>query len=167
MKKGIAWFGAIVVLTAIAFLNCPSAMAAHPDVSTLKADGTAAGPSDAYSPKQTCGGCHFNCTDGSNSSNHAAWCDGATTTPRKWDCTVAGNCPDYESQALAEVSKVQAYGTSGGTVKFENYTVKSPAHGASVGKHSQHGRNEEWNSALRTIWGAPGFTSSPGMSGRY
>lgn len=167
MKKGIIGFTAVLSLAALAFLYSPSAMAAHPDITTLKSDGTAAGPSDAYSPKQTCGGCHFNCSDRTSSADRSTWCNGETTTPLKWSCSTAGNCPDYESQETKNVTKTQGYGTSTGTTKFENYVVKSPKHGASTGKHSTHGRNEEWTAALRSIWGAPGFTSSPGMSGRY
>lgn len=167
MKKRCMWLTAAILSIGLILLHYSQAVAAHPDVTTLKTDGTPAGPTDAYSPKQTCGGCHFACGDRSYSSDRSAWCNGSTTTPRKWNCTVAGNCPDYESQAASEVSKVQAYGTSAGTIKFENYSVKAPKHGVSTGKHSTHGRNEEWTAALRTIWGAPGFTSSPGMWGRY
>jgi hypothetical protein len=167
MIRGITWVGAAFLSAALVLVSHPSAMASHPDVTTLRADGIAAGASDAYSPKQTCGGCHFNCTDRSYSSNRSTWCDGATTTPLKWNCSTTGNCPDYESQEVKNVTKAQGFGTSTGTTKFENYVVKSPQHGASTGKHSTHGRNEEWTAALRSIWGAPGFTSSPGMSGRY
>jgi hypothetical protein len=144
-----------------------AAMADHAskgiNVPTLTATGAAAGPTDAYSPKQTCGGCHFNCTTGGYTTDTTLYCQ----TGQKKDCSVAGNCPDYESLATTTVNKVQGYPTGSGTVLFQNYTVKGPMHGASVGKHSTQGRNEEWTAALRTIWGAPAFTSSPGMWGRY
>jgi len=66
------------------------AMASHAtmaiDVPTLKADNTPAGPNEAYSPKQTCGGCHFNCTTlaytGDSAAEKATWC-GAPDRDRK------------------------------------------------------------------------------------
>jgi hypothetical protein len=144
-----------------------AAMADHAskgiNVPTLTATGANAGPNDAYSPKQTCGGCHFNCTTGQYDPDMNTWC----LTGQKKDCTVAGNCPDYESAATVNVSKIQGYANSAGKVAFQTYNVTGPMHGASVGKHSTQGRNEEWTAALRTIWGAPAFTSSPGMWGRY
>ena len=59
---------------------------AHPDTTTLKADNTAAGPTDAYSPKQTCGGCHFNCATGAYSADTTTWC---AVAAEKKDCAVA------------------------------------------------------------------------------
>ncbi len=164
MRKRTIWLYATGLSAFLLLAGVTATMAAHPDITTLKADGSAAGQADAYSPKQTCGGCHFNCATGANSEDTATWCQ---TQAAKKDCTAAGNCPDYESAASVNVSKVQGYGNSSGKVVFQNYTVTSPAHGVSTGKHSQHGRNEEWTTALRSIWGAPAFTSSPGMSGRY
>jgi len=47
------------------------------------------------------------------------------------------------------------------------FNVAAPMHGASVGKHSTEGRNEELVAAQKTIWGLPPFTTGTGMSGRY
>ncbi len=164
MRKRTIWFYATVLSALLLLAGVTATMAAHPDITTLKADNTAAGPTDAYSPKQTCGGCHFNCATGAYSADTTTWC---RTAAEKKNCAAAGNCPDYDSAATVNVSKVQGYGNSSGKVDFQNYTVTSPAHGVSTGKHSQHGRNEGWTAALRSIWGAPAFTSSPGMWGRY
>jgi hypothetical protein len=45
--------------------------------------------------------------------------------------------------------------------------VTSPAHGASTGLHSTHGRNETLTAAQRTIWGNPALIGGTGMFGRY
>lgn len=154
----------IALLSAMALLlGFSTAMASHIDITVLKSDGAPAGPTDAYSPKQTCGGCHFNCATSAYSTDKTTWCNSYAA---KKDCSDPGNCPDYESLATTTVTKVQGYGTSSGVV-FQYYNVKSPTHGASIGKHSQQGRNEEFTAAQRSIWGAPAFASSPGMWGRY
>jgi hypothetical protein len=153
----------IAVLAVTVLLVFSSFAMAHTGVATLKANGTPAGPSDAYSPKQTCGGCHFNCATGAYSSDKGTWC----TASAKYDCTIPGNCPDYESMATTTVNKIQGYTNSAGKVAFMNYAVTVPAHGASTGKHSTEGRNEEQTAAQRSIWGAPASISSPGMWGRF
>ncbi|MBI4685651.1 MAG: hypothetical protein HY755_10685 [Nitrospirae bacterium] len=154
----------IAVLSAILLLAGFSvAMAVHPTVNVLKADGTAAGTTEAYSPKNTCGGCHFNCSTGAYSTTTSEWCQDYTT---KKNCASVA-CPDYASVATDTVTHNQGYGNSDGKTAFQDWTATSPAHGVSVGKHSQQGRNEEFTSSMRQIWGAPGFASSPGMWGRY
>lgn len=159
LRVSIAVLSVMVLLVFSSF-----ALAAHPDVTTLKADGTAAGATDAYSPKQTCGGCHFNCATGAYSEDNATWCQTAGT---KKDCTITGNCPDYESMATKTVTKSQGYSDANGKLAFTSFTVTAPMHGVSTGKHSTQGRNEELTAAQRAIWGAPGFITSTGMSGRY
>jgi len=157
-----------------------AAMADHAskniNVLTKKADGSDAGAA-AYSPKQTCGGCHFNCSDGSYGTDVNTWCQNEAqrqgwfnkivTNLPTGNCSVPGRCPDYASAATSTVTHNQGYGNSNGKVEFQNWTATSPAHGAAVGKHSQHGRNEEFTAAQRQIWGVPAFASSPGMWGRY
>ena len=83
----------------------------------------------------------------------------------KQTCATAG-CHNYGSDP-GNGSKIQGYATSSGKVAFQNYDVTTFSHGVSIGKHSSQGRGEEWTPALRTVWGALGFTSSPGMFGRY
>ncbi|MBI5741359.1 MAG: hypothetical protein HZA16_11665 [Nitrospirae bacterium] len=90
---------------------------------------------------------------------------GNTPYSPKQTCATAG-CHNYGSDPVT-ASKVQGYANSSGKVAFQNYDVTTFSHGVSVGKHSNQGRGEEWTAALRTVWGAPGFTSSPGMFGRY
>ena len=142
------------------------APASHQDVTLKNTFGLPVLPDEPYSPKQTCGGCHFDCTTGAYSTNKTTWCDGSASKLQKF-CTTAGNCPDYESYDTTTVSSVQGYPNSSGKVEFQSYTITSPAHGASTGLHSQHGRNEGLAAEQRTIWGAPAFISSPGMFGRY
>ena len=170
MNKRHVFYVGLVLLAVLALFGAPmAAMAAHPDVTTLKADGTAAGATDAYSPKQTCGGCHFDCASGLYTTNTASFCqnNGARSA---WfaggNCNTAGKCPDYEMGASV-VTKEQGYLNAGGTVSYMSYTVAIPLHGASVGHHSTEGRNEGLVTAQRTIWGAPGSISSPGMWGRF
>jgi hypothetical protein len=165
MKK--QWIQTITaVMTAVALLMGPAVATAHQNVALKNAAGIPVAANEPYSPKQTCGGCHFNCGDGSYSTDKTTWCDGTAGKLQK-DCTGAGNCPDYASSAISETSHIQGYANSSKLVTFQTYTIKSPAHGASVGLHSQHGRNEETTAAQRTIWGAPAFISATGMYGRY
>lgn len=154
----------IAVMVLLVFSSL--ALAAHPDVTTLKADGTAAGATDAYSPKQTCGGCHFNCATLAYTETNSLWCDG-TVGKEKKACTTVGNCPDYESMATKTVTKSLGYANADNKLAFTTFTVTSPMHGASVSKHSTEGRSEELTTAQRAIWGAPGAITSPGMFGRF
>jgi hypothetical protein len=156
----------IAVVTAISLISVSAVFAVHLDV-TLKgsAVGTSLTATTPYSPKMTCGGCHFNCADSTYSNNKATWCDGSVGREQK-DCSVAGACPDYQS-GTTTISKVQGYQTVAGTMVFDTYEVTAPMHGASTGKHSTEGRNEGLATAQRTIWSAPATISSPGMFGRY
>ena len=171
MNKRHVFYVGLVLLAALALFGAPmAAMATHPAVTTLKADGIAATSSDAYSPKQTCGGCHFDCLTGLNTTVTASFCqDNAARTA--WfaggNCNTAGKCPDYQSMAVSTVTKNQGYITSGGTISYMNYTVKIPLHGVSTGHHSTEGRNEGLTTEQRTIWAAPANISGPGMWGRF
>ena len=171
MNKRHVFYVGLVLLAALALFGAPLvAMAAHPDVPTLKADGTSAGATDAYSPKQTCGGCHFNCADGLYTTVTASFCQ-TTAARTTWfaggNCNTPGKCPDYESMSTTTVSKTQGYINASGTISNMTYSVTIPLHGASTGKHSTEGRNEGVTLAQRTIWAAPATVSSPGMWGRY
>ena len=179
MNKRHVFYVGLVLLAALALFGAPMlAMAAHPPVATLNANGAAVNVSgtEAYSPKQTCGGCHFDCATGVYTTVTASFCQNDTAR-RAWfgvvtlgtgtSCNTKGKCPDYESMAVTTVTKNQGYITSGGTISYMNYSVTFPNHGASTGHHSSEGRNEELTSAQRTIWAAPSTISSTGMWGRY
>jgi hypothetical protein len=166
----------LVLLAAMVLFGAPmAASAAHPDVTTLKADGAAAGATDSYSPKQTCGGCHFKCADGSYTTDSTLYCQndtqrmawfGVVTLGTGTTCNTPGKCPDYASADTKTISKHKGHPTATG-VAFASFDAKAPMHGASVGKHSGEGRSEGLDANQRTVWGAPAFISSPGMFGRY
>lgn len=165
MKK--EWIHAIVsVLSAVSLLIGPAVATAHQDVTLKNASGGTVASNVPYSPKMTCGGCHFNCSDSSYSTDKTTWCDSTAGKLQK-DCSVPGNCPDYASAQTADTSHTQGYANSSKLITFQTYTVTSPAHGASTGIHSSHGRNETETAAQRTIWGAPAFIGGTGMFGRY
>ena len=163
MNKSPVVYAGLALLAALALFGVPSAAVAHIDVS-LKAASGPAGGTTPYSTKMTCGGCHFNCATGAYDDNRATWCQDQAAQK---DCSVPGSCPDYASYETNDTAHSQGYADSSGLITFATATTKSPLHGASVGFHSQHGRNEEMTPAQRTIWGAPAFVSSPGMFGRY
>lgn len=112
---------------------------------TLKqADGSDATSSSAYSPKASC----------------ARVCHPAET----------GRAADFThtyGDGTATVTKNQKVIASDGTSYGTAYNVASYAHGVSVGRHMNQGRNESYTSAQRTAYGDPFFTSSPGMYGKY
>jgi hypothetical protein len=178
MNKRHVFYVGLLLLAALALFGAPmAAMAAHPAVTTLTAAGAAATSTQAYSPKQTCGGCHFDCATGVYTTVTASFCtnDAARTASmvsrgtitNGTNCNSAGACPDYESMAVTTVTKNQGYINSAGTISYMNYSVTFPNHGASTGHHTSEGRNEELTTAQRTIWGAPSTISSTGMWGRY
>ena len=166
MNKRHLFYVGIVLLAAVMLLGAPLMALAHVDVTIRDASGGQVSSTTPYSTKMTCGGCHFKCSDSTYSADQATWCDGSSGKEQK-SCLTPGNCPDYASYASADTSHSQGYPNSSGLVTFTTYTITSPSHGASVGYHSQHGRNEELTSAQRTIWGAPAFIGGSGMFGRY
>jgi len=164
-KRHIFFYVGLVILASVALVGAPLTAAAHPNVTVRSSLGAAiTDGTTPYSPKNTCGGCHFDCTLNSYSTNTFNWCQNDSTQK---NCTVAGNCPDYESMETKIITKVQGYITSSGTISNMTYTVKVPLHGASTGKHSTEGRNEAMTLAQRSIWAAPATVSAPGMWGRY
>jgi hypothetical protein len=168
MKIKTSLFLCLLALAAVVLLGAPlAAIAAHPDVTTLKADGTAAAANEAYSPKQTCGGCHFNCATGAYTEVNASWCQN-NAARTAWfgagnNCNTAGKCPDYESSARKTIN--QSVHTGGGN--FVDQTTTFPAHGASTGSHVSQGKNETLTNDQRQIWGQPAFISGAGMIGRF
>jgi hypothetical protein len=180
MTKRQVFYIGLVIIAAMALFGAPmAAMATHPAVATLNASGAAVSGAgtEAYSPKQTCGGCHFNCATGLASTNTASFClndtarmarFGVVTLGTGTSCNTVGMCPDYETlDSTSIITKEQGYINVGGTISYMSYTVKIPNHGASTGKHSTEGRNEGLVTAQRTIWAAPSTISGPGMWGRY
>lgn len=140
------------------------AFAAHGNVPLRDASGTLiTNGTTPYSPKQTCSGCHFDCTSGAYSATRSTWCQ---TDAAKKDCTTVA-CPDYQSAETTTVSKKINNKASDGTWTAKTFDVKVPMHGASVGKHSTEGRNEGFVDAQRTTWSSPKTATSPGMSGRF
>lgn len=176
MKRPRIWFVAILSIVLL-LAGVTAAMADHAskniNVLTRKANGTLAASGEAYSPKQTCGGCHFNCTTGEYTTDTSLYCQNEDARAAWFalapagNCNTLGKCPDYESLATSTVTHNQGYANSDGKIAYQDWTVKNSSHGASVGKHSQHGRNEEFTASMRTIWGVPFFGSGTGMWGRY
>jgi hypothetical protein len=136
--------------------------AAHPNVNLKAYDGTAAGGTVPYSPKQTCSGCHINNCVTPTQDNQRGFC-----TTQKGD-----NDPerfkDYE-EGITQVAKSHKHTQISGALPTTetSYTVPAPMHGVSVGYHSQQGRNIPWNQAARNAYKLLDFTSSPGMWGKY
>jgi hypothetical protein len=131
-------------------------------VRLLKSDGTQAGPTDAYSPKATCAGCHIdNCiTTKTIATNTRLWCE--TEAQR----TTKAATDDYGS-GTAYSTHVQGVLDGNNNVYWQAYQNKAYQHGVSVGRHMNQGRNEEYTNAFRAAVGDPFFTSSLGMFGKY
>lgn len=151
----------MAVLTAISLVTGASTASGHIDVPLKDASGAPVTGTTPYSPKVTCGGCHFDCSTGLPSDARSSWC--ASGLQR--NCA-AETCPDYQ-YGSSSVTKNQGILKSDGTTTFVNYTVSVPTHGVSTGKHSTLGRNEGLAAVQRTIWSAPATISGPGMYGRY
>lgn len=96
-----------------------------------------------------------------------------TTTPYspKMTCmTGVGGChtpEEYASTAKKTVTKTQGSLNANGEVVWQSYDVDAHAHGTTVSRHSQMGRNEDYSIAMKTAFGDAFFTSSPGMFGKY
>ena len=87
------------------------------------------------------------------------------TTPYSPKST-CGVCHNYGSGDKFS-THVQGVLESDNKVYWQAYQTKSFEHGVSTGRHSNQGRNEDYNNAFRTAVGDPFFTSSPGMFGKY
>ncbi len=77
-----------------------------------------------------------------------------------------GGCHEYGSGDKFS-THVQGVLDGTNTVYWQASQTKSFAHGVSVGRHMNQGRNEDYNNFTRTAFGDPFFTSSPGMFGKY
>ena len=55
----------------------------------------------------------------------------------------------------------------GGAIYWQSYETKAFAHGVSVSRHMNQGRNETYTHVYRSTFGDPWFTSTPGMYGKY
>jgi dTDP-4-dehydrorhamnose 3,5-epimerase-like enzyme len=86
---------------------------------------------------------------------------GGSSTPYSPKQT-CGGCHDYESDPVI-ISKHQRF--ADGTT--ESYNVIAPKHGVTKGFHFQQGRDVPWGDTQRNFYKVPGFTSSPGMWGKY
>lgn len=139
-KKMLA--GAVALLISAVF--APSVYA-HSDVTLLDVENNpVAGTTKAYSPKRTCGttSCHI---DGLGSRGYG----------------ITNNI--YEDSAAFAIKDHGAGSPSYGNA----YQVPYPQHGVSAGYHFQQGRNIAWSDPQRSFYSLPGFTSSPGMLGKY
>jgi hypothetical protein len=50
---------------------------------------------------------------------------------------------------------------------WQVYGTKAFEHGVSIGRHMNHGRNEDYTHLTRSTFGDPWFTSTPGMAGKF
>ena len=158
----------LAILSLVLLLAGSVALAApvpnnHPNVVVRDAAGAAiTNGTTPYSPKQTCAGCHIdNCiSTASITTNTNLWCetDAQKSANAKFD--------DYGS-GIKHSTHTQGVIESDNRIYWQSYDVTSFEHGASVGRHSEQGRNEDYNTAMRTSFGDPFFTSSPGMFGKY
>jgi hypothetical protein len=73
-----------------------------------------------------------------------------------------GECHNYESNPVT-IAKHQRF--ADGTE--ESYNVIAPKNGVTAGFHSHQGRNVPWGDTQRNFYKLDGFTSSPGMYGKY
>jgi hypothetical protein len=101
-----------------------------------------------------------------------------TTTPYspKMTCMADGLAPnavgachtgeEYRTSATKPVVKTQGV-LDDGELYWQSYEVHSAAHGATVGRHSQQGRNEDYSIEMKLAFADAAFTSSPGMYGKY
>ena len=167
MTRPSKWF--IAILSVVLLLaGSTVALAAltpnnHPTVTVRDANGAAiTNGTTPYSPKQTCAGCHIaNCTTApAITTNSKGWCE---TEAQK---SALAKFDDYGS-GIKHSTHTQGVIESDNNVYWQSYDTTSFEHGASVGRHSEQGRNEDYNTAMRTAFGDPFFTSAPGMYGKY
>jgi hypothetical protein len=77
-----------------------------------------------------------------------------------------GSCHNYGSEPTS-ITHTQGVIDSTNSVYWQSYDVSFFDHGVSKGRHSNQGRNEAYTTQMRTAFGDPFFTSSPGMFGKY
>jgi len=125
----------------------------HPTVTVVDVNGNTVTGNAAYSPKRTCGGCHY--------PDAGGYCK---TQDTSYD--------DYET-GTATVQSAHGRLDANDLMQVDYNNVTSPAHGISTNYHAQMGRNEPWTDTQR-LFGVPGsiveqhfFSSTPGMWGRF
>ncbi len=171
MKKRYKSGFLIPTLTAAALLIASQGFAAqgdHPDVPLLNAAGTQVGQYEAYSPKMTCAGCHFNCATGESSTDATLYC-GATGMGTQWNCDTS-DCPDYGfgDHISIHTQGIQILnGLGDPEVVWQANEVLSYAHGATASRHANAGRNEDYSAEQRHARHDRFFTNSPGMFGKW
>lgn len=119
---------------------------AHSSVTLLDVDSNVvAGTTKAYSPKRTCGttGCHIDGLD------------------QQLRYGITNNIYE-DTNAFAVKDHGPGYPSYG-----NGYEVPYAQHGVSAGYHFQQGRNIAWSNPQRSFYSLPGFTSSPGMFGKF
>lgn len=84
----------------------------------------------------------------------------------KQSCGVVAGCHNYGSDPTS-ITHTQGVIESSGSVYWQSYDVSFFDHGVSKGRHSNQGRNEAYDTKMRTVFGDSFFTSSPGMFGKY
>ncbi len=134
------------MLSVILLIIASMAFAGHPggDVQLKDATGNAVTSTTPYSPKQSCGltgTCHIESTPTTGGHNY-------------------GSGEKYSTH-------VQGVLGADNNVYWQAYKTKSFEHGASVGRHMNQGRNEDYSNADRAAVGDPLFTNSLGMFGKY
>ena len=146
---------------------------AHIDVPMLDKDGNPipSGQNTPYSPKNTCTGCHLNCAESIAAGDvvvgpPSTYC--ANETQRQALLTATAGKTEYGWGTQTSIHEQGYIDPVTGQVVFTEYDTTSYAHGISVGKHSNQGRNEDYTEAIREnidhLWF---FTSTLGMFGKY
>ena len=144
----------MVVMTAVSLMMSVSvAFASHPDVPLLQSNGQAVTSATPYSPKTTC-------------STNACHTNGGTFNGVTYTGAQLAAKHNYGS-GTANSTHVQGVLGSDNNVYWQAYQNKSFAHGVSVGRHMNQGRNEDYTNSDRAAVGDPFFTSSLGMFGKY
>ncbi|MCB2180900.1 MAG: hypothetical protein KQH63_02605 [Desulfobulbaceae bacterium] len=165
MKKKYSSSLLVSVVTAAALFVSSQAFAIPQGGVTLKdaAGNAVTGDSGTpYSPKMTCGGCHFDCATGNPATDQSQFCQDDAS---QWDCS-ASDCPDYGTGRAMSVH-TQGVIESDGNVYWQAHEVTSFAHGVSASRHTNHGRNEDYGPNMREARHDGFFTNSPGMFGKY
>ena len=153
-KRHVIYVG-LVFLAALALLGSPMvAMAVHPDVTLLQSSGAPVTSTTPYSPKMTCSTANTCHTSGI--TNNGVTYSGADMIAMH----------SYGSGTLDSTHVQGTLGTDN-QVYWQAYKNVSFAHGVSVGRHMNQGRNEDYSNKDRAAVGDPFFTSSLGMWGKY
>jgi hypothetical protein len=144
----------LVALAAIGLISfAPPGYAEHKggNVSLKDALGVDVGDTVPYSSKATCARtCHV------------------SELPAEMQVKYPGGFPGH-NYGSGEQHSAHTQGVIAGDNKiyWQSYDVKGYEHGASVGRHSNQGRNESFSNVFRTNFALPFFTSSPGMFGKF